>query len=214
MNPRARQGALFGPDELPDPYTEYEEFRRAIEELLAAHAPGMKLGGLRISSRMRRTLGSYSPAKAEITLSRQLILSGDKKTLHNVVMHEIAHAVTSYRHHEKVRAHGKEFRAVCDEIGADPAPVMNVPALSGNEPFRYVFRCSSCGGRIARRRKVAVARCSCGALGHLRYDELSPTPVARKIAFSAKCPACGELIVRTRKVPIVRCKCGARYRTT
>ncbi len=213
MNVRARQGRLFGPDTLPDPDNDYEEFRCAVEQLVAAHAPGLKFGGIRISTRMRRTLGSYSPSKGEITLSGQLILSGDKKTLHKVVMHEIAHSVTSNRH-PGARAHGKEFRAVCDEIGADPAPVMDVPSMSGKGPFRYVFRCASCGGRVARRRRVAVARCGCGARIRLRYDRSSPAPAAgvRQTAYSIRCPSCGGRVVRRRKVEVARCGCGARIR--
>ena len=162
--PGERQGVLFGPDSPPEP--EEPSFEVALEKAVAEFAPELDLAGIRISKRMIRTLGSYSPMTRRIALSSRLVQSGDKESIWEVLLHEIAHAVTHHRHPGS-RAHGKEFHSVCKEIGANPARFFDVEGLSGlskkREPVRYSYQCRACGKEILRKRKTAIVRCRCGA---------------------------------------------------
>lgn len=202
--PGARQGVLFGPDTPKEP--EESSFEVALEKAVEEFAPELGLSRIRISKRMKRTLGSYSPSKREIALSNRLVQSGDKESIREVLLHEIAHAVTHYRH-PRSRPHGKEFRDVCKEIGANPARFIDVEGLSNkSEPIKYSYRCNSCGRRILRKRKTAIVRCRCGARYRERVHRSEP------IRYSYRCRSCGKDILRKRRTAIVRCRCGARYR--
>ena len=167
MSPRARQGALFGSDAPPE--TDLESLWYAVEQVLAAYASGLTLSRIRISNRMQRTLGSYSPSKREIALSSELFLSGGKKSIWRVLLHEIAHAITLHRHPGS-RPHGREFRGVCDEIGADPSRFIDVGLVSPSEPIRYSIQCPSCGGLNKRKRLTRFVRCICGARLRIRRN--------------------------------------------
>ena len=177
-----------------------------VEQVFDAYAPELKPPGFRISMRMQSTLGSYSHRKREITLSGRLIQLGDRKSVWRVLLHEVAHAITMQRYRDPL-PHGKQFRDVCAEIGADPKATMDIEGLQAEEPVRYSFRCNSCGRRILRKRKTAVIRCECGA----RYQERRYR--SEPVRYSYQCTSCGTRILRKRKTAIVRCRCGARYRT-
>ena len=203
--PRARQGVLFGPDVPPEP--EEPSFEIALEKAVAEFAPELDLAGIRISKRMTRTLGSYSPLTRRIALSGRLVQSGDNQSIREVLMHEIAHALTHHRHPGS-SAHGKEFHSVCKEIGANPARFFDVEGLSPkSEPVRYSYRCDSCGRQILRKRVTPIIRCRCGARYRLGFSGNEP------VRYSYRCKSCGKDILRKRKTAIVRCQCGARYRT-
>ena len=133
-----------------------------VEQVFDAYEPDLKVPGFRISKRMRSTLGSYSHRKREIALSERLVLNGDKKSVWEVLLHEVAHAITMQRYRRPL-PHGKQYREVCAEIGANPRAVMDIEGLSPVEPVRYSYRCNSCGRRILRKRKTAIVRCKCGA---------------------------------------------------
>ena len=159
---------LFGPDEPPEP--DLESLWDAVEQVLAAYAPGLTLTRIRISKRMKRTLGSYYPTKREIALSNLLMRGGDKESIWRVLLHEVAHAVTHQRHGH-VRPHGKQFREVCEELGADPSPLLDVVLESRPEPVRYRVQCPSCGALNKRKRLTRIVRCMCGARLRIRLEE-------------------------------------------
>jgi hypothetical protein len=67
-------------------------------------------------------LGAWSPAKREITLSREIVLAGRWDDLKEVLLHEMAHQVA----HEGLQAtsesdHGPGFRQACALLRANPA---------------------------------------------------------------------------------------------
>ncbi len=140
-----------------------------VERIFDAYVPELKAPGLRISTRMRSTLGSYSHRKREIALSERLILHGDKKSVWKVLLHEVAHAITMQRYRNPL-PHGKQFREVCAEIRADPKAVMDIEGLEVEveEPVRYRVQCPSCGALNKRKRLTRIVRCMCGARLRIR----------------------------------------------
>ena len=65
-------------------------------------------------------LGYFDPHGFTIGIHRSLMYSAKNRVLKNLLRHELAHYFTYIEHHERgvdFRAHGAEFRAVCDKYG-------------------------------------------------------------------------------------------------
>jgi predicted SprT family Zn-dependent metalloprotease len=133
-----------------------------IRSVLDSHEPGLELPPVRVSGRMRRTLGSYMPSRKQIAISSRLLAMGDENDVREVVLHEIAHAIVHARWGEKPSAHGREFRAVCGEIGAKPRRYVDVTTEQWGSQVRYLSKCGHCKTLIVRKRRVSSVRCVCG----------------------------------------------------
>ena len=135
---------------------------------LALHAlaqvePELMPPRFRVSSRMRRTLGTYNPERREITLSARLLAMGTLEEQRKVLLHELAHAIV-FERDAKAAAHGRQFRQICRQIGADPSRFVEVAMHGWAKRTRYSFRCRSCGMTGLRKRRVRSVRCDCGEL--------------------------------------------------
>jgi predicted SprT family Zn-dependent metalloprotease len=133
-----------------------------IKATLDAHEPGLELPAIRVSGRMRRTLGSYMPSRKQIAISSRLLAMGDENDIHQVVLHEVAHAIVHSRFGDKPSAHGREFRAVCSEIGAKPRRYVDVTTDQWQEQVRYLSKCGHCKVLIVRKKRMRSVRCACG----------------------------------------------------
>lgn len=133
-----------------------------IRATLDAHEPGLELPGVRVSGRMRRTLGSYMPSRKQIAISSRLLAMGDEEDIRGVVLHEVAHAIVHARWGEKPSAHGREFRSVCGEIGAKPRRFVDVTTEQWGSRVRYLSKCGHCKVLIVRKRRMRSVRCVCG----------------------------------------------------
>ncbi|MFW6195101.1 MAG: SprT-like domain-containing protein, partial [Chloroflexota bacterium] len=120
------------------------------------------LAPVRISRRMTRTLGSYSPSKRQIAISHRLLNEGADEDVRAVLLHEVAHAIVHHRHGE-ARPHGSLFKQVCREIGAEPSARATVSLRPDRAQARYVFSCPGCKRTLSRKRLSRFARCRCGA---------------------------------------------------
>ena len=133
-----------------------------ISQTLAIHQPELKLPPVRVSGRMRRTLGSYMPSRTQIAISSRLLAMGNEDDIKEVVLHEIAHAIVHARFGEKPSAHGAEFRSVCNEIGARPRRYVDVVTDKWSSQVRYLSKCGHCKVLIVRRKRMKSVRCLCG----------------------------------------------------
>ena len=133
-----------------------------IRSTLDTHEPGLELPSVRVSGRMRRTLGSYMPSKKQIAISSRLLVMGDEEDIRQVVLHEIAHAIVHSRFGEKASAHGREFRAICDEIGAKPRRYVDVTTDEWQSQVRFLSKCGHCKVLIVRKKRMRSVRCVCG----------------------------------------------------
>lgn len=129
--------------------------------VLARHAPKLKMPPLRVSSRMTRTFGSYTPTTRQVSLSSRLLAFARPTEKREILLHELAHAITHHRH-PKAKAHGPEFRAICEEIGADGRRFVSLPVQDWAGKGRWAAVCDRCGSLVARQRAVNVMRCGCG----------------------------------------------------
>ncbi len=133
-----------------------------VKIMLRSHEPGLTLPSVRVSGRMRRTLGSYTPTKKLISISSRLLALGNDGDIREVVLHEVAHAIVHSRWGERPTAHGKEFRSVCQEIGAKPRRYVDVSTDDWDSRIRYLSKCESCHVSIVRKRRMKSVRCACG----------------------------------------------------
>jgi predicted SprT family Zn-dependent metalloprotease len=142
--------------------------------------------GLRVSSRFRRSLGSYHARRIEITLAAWLI-DGPANLLREVLCHEAAHAAVHYVHGDCVRPHGKEWRSFMEQAGvpgrvripASELPESQQVALLKTRVWEH--RCPVCQTTWLARTRVTRWRCSrCRESG--RSGELVIERVASPIA--------------------------------
>ena len=133
-----------------------------IRSTLDKHEPELDLPPVRVSGRMRRTLGSYMPSKKQIAISSRLLAMGDEEDIRQVVLHEIAHAIVHSRWGDKPSAHGREFRAACNEIGAKPRRYVDVTTDKWQSQVRFLSKCGHCKVLIVRKKRMRSVRCVCG----------------------------------------------------
>ena len=144
--------------------------------------------GVRASTRLRRALGSYSPARSQITLARWLLdgathldppsNSSPHPLLDEVLCHEAAHAAVHLMRSSRTRPHGKEWREFMLAAGFEPRvriPEGLMPegvraAMAAGK--RWEHRCLWC--QAVRMARVRVTRWRCrrcveaGGSGRLR----------------------------------------------
>jgi len=133
-----------------------------IQSTFDKHEPGLSLPPVRVSGRMRRTLGSYMPSRKQIAISSRLLAMGDENDVRQVVLHEVAHAIVHARWGEKASAHGREFRSVCNEIGAKPRRYVDVTTEKWQSQTRFLSKCGHCKVLIVRKKRMRSVRCVCG----------------------------------------------------
>ena len=134
-----------------------------IDEILKIHQPKLQLPQVRVSRRMRSTLGSYMPSRKQIAISSRLLAMGDDGDVREVVLHEVAHAIVHARFGNKPRAHGREFKAVCKELDIEPKRYVDVSTEKWQMRIRYAARCNFCNLLVVRKRRMPFARCICGS---------------------------------------------------
>jgi len=133
-----------------------------IKTALATHEPDLELPPVRVSGRMRRTLGSYTASKRRIAISSRLLAMGDDSDVRQVVLHEVAHAIVHARFGKKASAHGSEFRAVCRELDVRPRRYVDVMTEKWQSRIRFLSKCGHCKVIIVRKKRMRSVRCTCG----------------------------------------------------
>ena len=132
-----------------------------IQDTFKRWAPGGVTPAVKISRRMMRTLGSFTPTKNLIRLSSRLLALGTTAEQRQVVLHEVAHAIVHHRA-PKARAHGREFKVVCGELGLVAGRFVEIDHAVWRERLQFATECPSCGETIVRRKRVRKVRCGCG----------------------------------------------------
>ena len=133
-----------------------------IGEILKIHQPKLQLPRVRVSRRMRTTLGSYMPSHKQIAISSRLLAMGDHSDVREVVLHEVAHAIVHARFGNKPSAHGREFRSICKELDIEPKRYVDVPTEKWQTRIRYAAQCDRCNLIVVRKRRMRFVRCACG----------------------------------------------------
>jgi predicted SprT family Zn-dependent metalloprotease len=122
-------------------------------ELLEQH--GLKHWRFRFDN-ARTRFGSCHYTRSEITLSRRLTELNDPAMVREVLLHEIAHALTPGANH------GPRWRRQCQALDIPATRCYRAESVT-QPPARYLLRCDTCGLELRRYRKsrrlVACKRC-------------------------------------------------------
>ena len=126
---------------------------------------------LRLSTRFRRSLGTYRPSRSEITLAAWL-MDGPAPLLDEVLCHESAHAAVFFMHGREARPHGREWQGLMAR--AEMPARLRIPTseLPDSRPVTpranavWEHRCPVCQATRFSKTRVTRWRCrSCRALG-------------------------------------------------
>lgn len=107
----------------------------------------------------RRRLGACWLDRKRITLSRHFVSLNAESTVRDVILHEIAHALTPGE------GHGPKFKRKALELGCNPASCVPSEEVVSS-PARVVLECPHCGRTWQRyrrpSRKLVCGPCSKG----------------------------------------------------
>lgn len=113
---------------------------------------------LRVSSRMTSSGGKCHLLLGRITVARWVVDAGH---LEVVACHELAH-LAAFRLHGRVRAHGREWRALMVAAGHEPRArhSWETPPRSPRRTYTYSVACTTCGGHWTMRAWKSTYRCA------------------------------------------------------
>lgn len=133
----------------------------------APELPGLVT--VRVSTRLRRSLGRYNPSSCTITLAAALTPA----QIPAVLCHEAAHAVTALRYGRAARPHGVEWAGLMTLAGHAPTTRDYVECIPRGQPgqtmpgrYRYAHRCEVCQQVRWAKRPMPRWRCAdCTSIG-------------------------------------------------
>ena len=135
---------------------EIEECLRKSGNLVKRHLPGWRL----VMTNHKVAMGQCDYNQKHINISQYIILSSTWKECKDVILHEIAHALTPKQHHNKI------WKEACVLLGARPSTTVankTSKKIDTIVPHNYVYKCPNCDYEVRtfRRRKVSKKR-ACG----------------------------------------------------
>lgn len=115
----------------------------------------------------KRRLGACWLGRKRITLSRHFVELNEPELVRDVILHEIAHALTPGD------GHGAQFKRKAREIGCSASASIDSGSVITSPP-RFVLECPHCGRSWSRYRRPARAL---ACLACLRESESGVEPL-------------------------------------
>ena len=115
-------------------------------------------------SNAKREAGSCNSKRRVISLSRPIAELWGPEGMRDTVLHEIAHALAGHK-----AGHGREWRAVCRQIGAKPERCYTAGESTPLPPAKYTGTCPN-GHTLYRQRLNPKARPQSCGLCSRRFD--------------------------------------------
>lgn len=107
----------------------------------------------------KRSLGTCSYVKKIIYLAKWYTELNDQSQVKDTILHEIAHALSYERYGRKGIGHGKIWKSICREIGAEPRACTKAKLNHPNNHYKYIDTC--CGLTFKRHRLKKNVSYSC-----------------------------------------------------
>ncbi len=96
-------------------------------------------------NRRKRTLGLCWYQRQRIELSLHFTLANDEASVHDTILHEIAHALAGQK-----AGHGPRWKALCIQLGCTPERCDRTAAMPQG---RWYAACPNCGHQYNRHRR-------------------------------------------------------------
>lgn len=112
----------------------------------------------------RARFGQCNPSRRLITLSLHLVMMNPIRKSRNMILHEIAHALTPGHHHDAV------WRAKAIEIGCNGKRCYGSEVRTPGDNL-YVATCPNCGRIESRVQYRKPNSCACGPCCRLHNDD-------------------------------------------
>lgn len=142
-------------------YNLQKEFDSVLEDVLAAGLRPHVITKLTASTRTTRRLGQCKKrnGRYSIDVSAFMLADGvDKQALHNVIAHEILHAVDGCFNHgsEWKRAAMVLSRKFPEYTITRTTSIAATGAVVPKREYKYILRCETCGALIKRKQMCRV----------------------------------------------------------
>jgi len=140
----------------------HAQCKELVEEQIKKH----KLIGWRFEiNNSKKVLGQCNYREKIINVSWSFMKQNTDELVMDVILHEIAHALTRGHHHDEV------WKAKCLEIGANPDRICNEAVIPKG---KYVYECPKCKKEShyfrKKRREFACGDC-CKVYNNNRYSD-------------------------------------------
>ena len=130
--------------------------KEVIDVCTKAGFVGSKYLIIELNSRLTSTLGRVKHRKSyngaypiSIEFSKKFIDTSTDNDIHQVILHECAHAIATFRTGEN-HGHDNFFKEICAELGTDNDKCKYKRETPTAAPvYRYKVYCSECGELIA-----------------------------------------------------------------
>ena len=121
---------------------------------------------IRFSNRYTTRFGSCNWRLGIITLSSKLVEMNNENAVKDVILHEIAHALTPKEGHNKV------WKKVAMEIGCNGKRCYERNEVITPERKEYVYECPNCKKRMVMHKKIYTLACKscCEKFSNGKYD--------------------------------------------
>lgn len=105
--------------------------------------------------------GSHHYSKKIISISNYHLIGSNWEEVLDTLLHEASHALAYNRYGKNIKPHGKEWKMVCEELGAIPQRVNTKFSKMRPQP-KYTLICPICGKTYHRHRIGKSRQYSCG----------------------------------------------------
>ena len=133
-----------------------KEAETLAKKLMSKHCPEYRFGW----DNAKQRFGCCHQREHLITLSKPITKLNDYDEVHNVILHEIAHAIAGAGH-----GHDALWKSICRKIGARPERCFTSASVA-TPTANYFYECPSCGKQYGtyrkRKRKGSCTICSGG----------------------------------------------------
>lgn len=143
----------------------------------ACKSQGMELElPIYLNGRLTRTLGRVTMVRKagkvslkDVEFSKQLIETASDSCIRDVILHEAAHAIATYKSGEN-HGHDEYFKSICHKLGTTNDGVATEVERTVEVKDKYEVFCPTCGkiggySRMCNTIKY-ISDCSCGKCGN------------------------------------------------
>ncbi|WP_179394898.1 SprT family protein [Lacticaseibacillus absianus] len=138
-----------------------QDLQRLVESLSLQAFGRPFVHQARFNARLRTTGGRFHLSDQHLDFNPHLFAACGADVQAGIIKHELCH-YHLYRAHRGYQHKDRAFKALLAAVGG----LRFAPRLTPVAPPRYQYRCTHCGMRYPRQRRMNLARVVCGRCHH------------------------------------------------